>query len=150
MSRPGTPQNDLGRIRAELEFIIAAVTIAEKILPAGTDLDLRSDRSLAKLEPYMEVRNIFRTRYSEHFGNTLAYGDYHLPGRIITSGGPGECCRACSVGPDSPPLKITALVTLSSSKDQLLLHSLYNISWLLYTLAVKIISIAAVGGRLVA
>ncbi len=62
------------------------VTMAEKILPARTDLDLRLSRSLTKLTPYMEVRNIFDTRYSEHFGNTITDGDYPLPGRTITVG----------------------------------------------------------------
>ena len=62
------------------------VTRAEKILPARTDLDLRLSRSLAKVTPYMEVRNILDTRYSEHFGTTFTDGDFPLPGRTITVG----------------------------------------------------------------
>ncbi len=62
------------------------VARAEKILPARTGLDLRLSRSLAKLTPYLEVRNIFDTRFSEHFGDTFADGDYPLPGRTITVG----------------------------------------------------------------
>ncbi len=62
------------------------VAMAQKILPARTDLDLRLSRNHAKLTPYMEVRNILNTRYSEHFGTTFADGDYPLPGRTITVG----------------------------------------------------------------
>ena len=62
------------------------VTRAEKILPARTGLDLRLSRSLAKVTPYLEVRNILDTRYSEHFGTTFADGDFPLPGRTITVG----------------------------------------------------------------
>ena len=62
------------------------VSMAEKILPARTNLNLRLSRSLAKVTPYMEVRNIFDTRYSEHFGTTFTDGDFPLPGRTITVG----------------------------------------------------------------
>ena len=62
------------------------VTMTEKILPARAVLDLRLSRSFNKFVPYIELKNILDTRYSEQFGNTIADGAYPMPGRTVVGG----------------------------------------------------------------
>ncbi len=59
---------------------------SEKLLPARTVLDTRLSKTFMKLEPYVEVRNILDTEYSDQFGFTMFDGDYPLPGRTFGIG----------------------------------------------------------------
>ena len=59
---------------------------SEKLLPARTVLDTRLSKTLWELEPYVEVRNILDTKYSDQFGFTMFDGDYPLPGRTFGIG----------------------------------------------------------------
>ncbi len=59
---------------------------SEKLLPARTVLDTRLSKTFMKLEPYVEVRNILDTKYSDQFGFTMFDGDYPLPGRTFGIG----------------------------------------------------------------
>ena len=53
------------------------------------------------LTGHPEVRKIVQSRYSEHFGLAFIQEGYirQVGQSPMVS---GECCSACSVGPDSP------------------------------------------------
>ncbi|MBA7606748.1 Vitamin B12 transporter BtuB [subsurface metagenome] len=59
---------------------------SEKLLPARTVIDTRLSKTLWELEPYVEVRNILDTKYSDQFGFTEFDRDYPLPGRTFGIG----------------------------------------------------------------
>jgi len=59
---------------------------SEKLLSARTVLDTRLSKTFMKMEPYVEVRNILDTKYSDQFGFTTSDGDYPLPGRTFGIG----------------------------------------------------------------
>jgi len=63
----------------------AEVSMIEKKLPARTVMNVRVSWPLWKFEPFLEVRNLLNSTYSEQFGS-LSDSNYPLPGRTFGIG----------------------------------------------------------------